>query len=352
MKKILTFLIVLMLSTMIFASFSFDLKPQSPLFTPYESDVFSPRNKISIVQQLQEKPAGFNIRFEDEECVGGEDPWYRTYDKKKQSTLLSFQTGMAFSLFRLNFDKIISLDFTAQAGFNALLCFNYGNDFIGFDGMYFVGGEAKIIESVLFKAGFRHFSGHTADEALNNLYKKNNPRYATLTPTEYVRDNVEIGVGYENKKFPYLSGKASIIIPLQNSFMEPFVHRPDNQKSNGANNAERNPVYYAVRGDYGSWYKALILQGEIKATYSPTSMLDCYLIVGGKLHQDGCTKHTLDPSDDDKKWESEIDLVLGAALKGDKLNVGMEVSYHNGRLPSLSYYWQRSQYISVGFRIY
>lgn len=351
MKKIFTLLVVLLLSSFLFASFSFSLGPSKPLFHNYESDNFSPRTKIALVYQTASNPEGQILRFDQYEGEYDKDLAYRDPNKTKENLLIQFQIGTAASLLRFKWDNIITFDAAAEAGFNTVCSYLNGNDFIGWDGLYFLGGEAKILNSVLFKAGFRHFSSHIADEVLIRTIQRN-PGTFFKGPLEYVRDTIEISLGYENEKFPYISGAGSIIIPLTNSFMEPFAHRPDNIISDGRTNAEKEPELYAVRGDYGSWYKALILQGEIKGQYSINKALDVYMILGGKLHQDGCTKHTLDPSDDDKKWEAEFDAVLGLALKGDNLNVAAEFSYHNGRYPLLGFFWKRSQYISVGFRIY
>ena len=178
-----------------------------------------------------------------------------------------------------------------------------------------------------------------------------NSTYIDAEISEYVRDTFEFSVGYSNKEFPYVEGAISFMIPQKNSYLLPFAHRPDNIISGGKTNAERDPESYAVRGDYGPSYKAIILAGELTLSY-PFGMNNAFLILSGKLHQDGVTKHTLDPSDDGGFWEYEYDVTLG--LERFNMNgrsIAVELIWHDGRFPLLNYYWKRTKSVSLVFSV-
>lgn len=72
-----------------------------------------------------------------------------------------------------------------------------------------------------------------------------------------------------------------------------------------------------------------------------------------KLHQDGQTNHTLDPSDDTDNWEPEFTAGLGFTFRNAVENLGLplELTYHNGRFPLLNYFWQRVEYFSITLRL-
>lgn len=359
MKKILLLVFILFLGVNLFAfDFSFDFGPHRPLFSPYETDKYSPKNKIAVIYQTYSSKNGEYIRFEEVESTGEVEKDYlkNTYKKGKDDLFLNLQLGLSISAFRFTFDKYLRLDLTCQAGTNILLYFLNGNKLVGHDGFYFLGLEAEAFSHYLIKCGFRHYSGHYGDESIERVLIPHYNSYPELSagvssPVEYVRDNIELGLGYSNKDFPYLSGAMSLILPLKDGYLEPFVHRPDYQKSGGATNEERNPYLNSIRGNYGNDYHALIIQTEIKGTL-PLPVGEVYLTLGAKFHEDGRTKHTLDPSDDDKKWESEFTSLLGYKITGKTgQSVSIEFSYHIGRFPMLNSYWKRSRYVEFGIRI-
>lgn len=359
MKRLLLVVLILVLGVNLFAfDFSFTFGPDRPLFEAYITDKYSPKNKIAMLYQTYSSKDGEYIRFEEVESTGEVEKDYlkNTYKKVKDDLFLNLQLGFAASAFRFTFDKYLRLDLTCQAGTSLLLYFLNGNKLLGHDGFYFLGAEGEVFSSYLIKLGFRHYSGHYGDESIERVVIPHYNSYPELsagvsTPVEYVRDNIEIGIGYKNKDFPYISGAMSIIIPLKDGYLEPFVHRPDYQTSGGESNEERNAHLNSIRGNYGSDYHALIIQGEIKGTL-PLSFGELYLALGLKFHEDGKTKHTLDPSDDDKMWETEFTSLFGYKITGKTgMSVSVELTYHIGRFPMLNDYWKRSRYVEFGIRV-
>ena len=258
------------------------------------------------------------------------------------------QAGGGASTLRFSWDRF-EIGARIEAYIRGVFFLLNGNDVLGFDGSYFLGGEAKILDSIIFRFGSRHYSGHVGDETLASLVR-DNPAMVNADISEYVRDNFEIAVGYSNEAFHYVKGAISVIFPQKNSYMMPFVHRPDYIFSGGKTNQERDPESYAIRGDYGSAYKALILNGELTFSYQ-FGLSDVFLSLQGRLHQDGMTNHTLMRDDDTSKWEAEFDAAIGLERTIENRHLSVEVIWHNGRFPLLNYYWKRLNSISFVFSV-
>lgn len=349
MKRIALPLLLLTMSASLFA-FSFSLAPNTSFFEPLNSDQFSPKTHLGAFYLLDSDPKGNIIRFDKLNGTPGEYyPLINTYKEGKDDAFLLLQAAGGFSALNFDFGKV-QLQAHIEAYIRGVFYLLHGNDVMGFDGSYFIGMESKIIDSLILRGGIRHYSGHVGDEVLYAVIQ-NNPDYIDAEISEYVRDTFEFSVGYSNKDFPYVEGAISFMIPQKNSYLLPFAHRPDNIISGGKTNAERDPESYAVRGDYGPSYKAIILAGELTLSY-PFGMNNAFLSLSGKLHQDGVTKHTLDPSDDGGFWEYEYDVTLGIERFNQKgRSIAVELIWHDGRFPLLNYYWKRTKSVSLVFSV-
>ncbi len=349
MKRITLLLLLLTISASLFA-FSFSLAPNTSFFEPLNTDQFSPKTHIGAFYLLDADPKGNIIRFDKLNDNPGEYyPIINTYKEVKDDAFLLLQAAGGISALNFDFGNV-QLQAHIQAYIRAVFYFFHGNDVMGFDGSYFIGAESKLLDSIILRGGLRHFSGHVGDEVLYAVLQSN-PSYIDAEISEYVRDTIELSVGYSNKDFSYVEGAISLIVPKKNNYMLPFAHRPDYIISGGKTNEERDPESYAVRGDYGSSYKAITLIGEVTFSY-PFGMNNSFLGLSGKLHQDGVTKHTLDPSDDGGFWEYEYDVNLGLErFNQNGRSISVELIWHDGRFPLLNYYWKRTKSASLVFSV-
>lgn len=331
------------------AAFSFSMGPEAGFFGSFKSDLFSPKTRLGVISALSTDPEGDLIRFDRKDGIPGEYySEFKTFNKEKDNYYLLMQAGGGASTPRFSWNKL-EIGGRIEAYIRGVFFLLNGNDVLGFDGSYFLGGEAKILDSIIFRFGSRHFSGHVGDETLASLVRED-PTMVNADISEYVRDNFEIALGYSNEAFPYVKGAISVIFPQKNSYMLPFVHRPDYIVSGGKTNQERDPGSYAIRGDYGLSYKALIFNGELTFSYQ-FGHSDVFLSFQGRLHQDGITNHTLTRADDTSEWEAEFDVVIGIERTIENRILSVEAIWHNGRFPLLNYYWKRLNSISFVFSV-
>ena len=348
-RKTIVILIVLSLFPLtLFSSVSF--LPEHTFFSSFKSDLLSSSNNLEVFYEAKSNMEGQFIRFDKKDGVPGE--WYlpiNDYNKDKDSFFLHLQTGGSVGFLRFGKESILEMQLVMDAHISSVFYLLRGNDNLGFDGVYFIGGELKLFDSILMRGGIRHFSGHVGDEALLNALGRE-PSYLGAEMTEFVEDAYEAVLGYHNPEFPYLKGALGVIVPKAESYMMPFVHRPDWITSGGKSNSERDPLSFAIRGDYGSSYNGLTLYSEIDGTYpfSWGSLSASYIIT---LYESGRTKHTLTPEDDDSSWDITHELRLSLALVNEKLTLSMDAFVRKGRFPLLNFYWRESTIIGFGFTL-
>ena len=349
MKRTLIFLLAIAFCASLYA-FSFSFAPVSSFYEDLNSSLFNPGTYLKISYNLKTDPQDQFIRADKHNEVPGE--YYIDFKqyRPKDDFLLLLQGGGGISGFNFAWDGWFEIQGRFEAYIKTVLYFLNGNDCIGFDGSYFGGFEMKILDSIIIRGGARHFSGHVGDEVILDMLKRH-PEYSYIELSQYVRDNYELSLGYSSDAFPYVKGAVAFIMPQKKSYMDPFVHRPDDIVSGTKNNAQKEPEAYAIRGDYGKDYQAITLAGELTFSF-PFGKNSAYLSLEGRLHQDGWTNHTLDPSDDTRKWETEYDATLGFERHNDNnRSFTFEVTWHSGRFPLLNFYWKRVDSLTVGFTI-
>ncbi len=347
-KAIFLSIVLLIVPVALFASFS--LGPNHTFFSIFKSDLLSSGNDLEFFYEAESNMEGQYIRFDKKGGVAGE--WYlpiTDYDKKKDNYFLHLQTGGSVGVLRLGFDHIAEAQLVMDAHISSVFFLLRGNDNLGFDGVYFMGGELKMFDSVLLRGGIRHFSGHFGDESIYNALSRDSS-FVNAEMTEFVEDAYEVDIALYNERFPYLKGAFGFIVPKASSYMMPFVHRPDWILSGGKTNAERDPLSYSVRGDYGNGYNALTLFSEIdgKIPFSWGGITASYIMT---LYESGKTKNTLDPTDDDAKWDITHELRLSLSFENDNLSLTMDGFMRMGRFPLLNLYWKESTIYGFGFTL-
>lgn len=354
-KTLVSLLILLVFSFSLSAGFIFEFGPHEPLVVNSSSDPIGFTSGLHYLHLLSSSPEGNNILVEWASKDAADPDKFEVVDfrpwDKRFNNYLHLQTGAEAAVLRFGFEDIFILDATISAGLNTVFAATGGADNLGMDGTFFVGAEAEVMGLVDLRFGLRHYSGHVGDEVLTKAFNYNGTH--GFEAVQYTRDNYyELGIGFSDDR--YIRANASLLFPKAGSWWDPIYHIPDSiTPLPGETYADRLPDKWAVRGDYGDSYKAYIFMTDIKASLPIGDKLAIFGGLNLKLHQDGMTKHTLTPEDDDNKWEAEYTLSFGIDFINaiENKNLSLEFIYHDGRFPLLNYYWKRAKYISIGLSI-
>lgn len=355
MKKILLISILVFSTLSTFASFSFSLISKDTL---YPVSFVDPVSSLSGIHYFYET-------ISDESCdyliFNSKTREYQRYvyrewdDSYRNNVLLS--AGGYFSLFKFSWDKI-QFELVGEAGLSSVFSLGEFSDMQGLDGTFLVGLNIECFNSFTIQASLKHYSSHWGDEMLmmaqeNMLLKRDAPFW--FTRWEYIRDNnLRIGLAYTgSEKFNL---RASIEAPLPTSNFYPYSECPDNivDPYTGLPYSERDTFFHDIRGDLGSFYKAIIIQTEAQYIHPLRKNLDFFAGIHFKFHQDGITNNTLTPRDDNRwNWDIEFDLITGIEIKdpNSHFSISLDLIFHHGRYPILNYKYKESQYISVGLSL-
>lgn len=347
-RKAVLFLIIILVPMALSASIT--LGPHHTFFYPFSSDLISSGNNLEVFYETKSNMEGQFIRFDKKDGMAGE--WYlpvTDYNPSKDNLFLHLQTGGSVGFLRVGKKGVAEGQLVLDAHISSVFYLLRGNDNLGFDGVYFMGGEIRVLDSLLLRGGIRHFSGHVGDEAIYNALS-HDTTFVNAELTEFVEDAYEVSVGYSSPKFPYLKGAMGVIVPKASSYMMPFVHRPDWIMSGGKTNRERDPLSYGIRGDYGSSYNGLTIYSEVdgEIPFSWGGIKASYIIT---LYESGKTNHTLSPLDDKDAWDISQELRLSLALVNDKLSLSIDGFIKRGRFPLLNFYWRESTIIGFGLTL-
>lgn len=355
MKKIFLSTIVLLLSVSLFAGFTVKFGPFDPYYPTSLVDPFSSLTGLHYLIETKSEEKN-DIYLYNNDTMEFQRYEYRDWHEDSTNNV-HMTLGANFAMLRMGWEDIFQVNFLGQAGLNAMFSAWGGTDMLGVDGMYFIGGESKIMDMFVIKAGIKHYSGHWGDEIIMRAEKKmkaNGDGPANFSYDEYVRDNQwKVGIAFTGIENFNLSFSAAG--PLSNTNFRPFLIIPDyiKHKSSGDLYIDRQPDEFAKRGPLEN-YHALILQLEGQYELPITDSIGLLLGANLKLHEDGRMNYTMDPSDDDpSRWDVEYSLVAAVNFKNaiQNFDLSVDVIWHEGRFPLLNYYYKHSQYISVGFSV-
>lgn len=358
MKRVLAVLCFFLFAlSVVSASFVFDFGPSDPLYAPSLNDSYTFYSGLHYIHQTESSPEGNNIMvmWKAREATDPDKFEVISYRDGTINDFLHLQLGTSVSFFRIGWPEYFLLSPTLQASFNSVFAASGGADVLGFDGSFFFGGEARILDGFVMRFGLRHYSGHTGDEVLQDAVSRNvTDSTGSFEVVNYVRDNMyELGIGYDGNQ--YVQVFASILLPKKSSWWNPVFHKPDWIESlPGKPTSVRDEAYWNARGGgLGSGYGAYILQGDLNLAYPFSEKYKVFSSLNVKFHQDGTTNHTLTLDDDTVRWEMEWTASLGFTISDAAANkaLSIEVLYHDGRFPLLNYFWKRSKYVSVGIAI-
>ena len=422
MKKAIVFgVVVLIAISSIFAGggslFSFDVMPQVPLYREPMADpyAFNSYLRVMIALDEEQRPNKINsivVEHDPSDTEGTKDKAFYTlipYDddalKSGNNSYVNMKTAIALGLFRVRFEGINwipSFDFEINvAGYINTIFNMFGkNDTLDFDGSYFLGASLRVADTVSFRFGMHHFSGHYGDELLQKFYEYNGVNfkstyksgalfdYAKTHPdeavsgkeyylnglVEYVRDNSwTLAVSADLPWGFRIYGEAEL--PQNPSWLRPFVHVPADYDNPVAGDTESHPTMIdriggdAVDGEHipqsqldedqnlkrtsnGS-YKAWRIHTGIEWRLN-VGFGAIFAAADVQFHQDGQTLHKIAGYSKDNPWEIEITVGGGLELGNflvDGRTVRIEAYYHNGRVPATQWFYQRVSSVTVGLGV-
>jgi hypothetical protein len=267
---------------------------------------------------------------------------------------LRLKTGVDIGVFRIGlFHEKAKLEIAFSGGLNSIFQGFGGADNIGFDGIFFFGPQLRLFDRISFKAGLQHYSGHYGDETIANYYDVNGD--PLRDPINFTRDN-NLFFGVEAEIVKNLFFHAEATLPRTKTWMGPSVHvpswvlKPSNGTSQNLNEANSENVLPMT---YPDSYKAWTVQTGIGYDFYVTKQLGIGISGDVKLHQDGKTLHQINGYSESNPWELEFTVGGGIILQDidSKHATRINFTYHNGRLPLLNYFYQRSSYISIAAQI-
>jgi hypothetical protein len=252
------------------------------------------------------------------------------------------------------------LELSLQGGMTTVFNAFGGNKTPGFQGMYFLGMNSRIANTISLRFGIHHFSGHYGDELLYDFYAAN-PDLAPgeINPgvlLEYTRDNSWLaGISYEPSKHVRLYFEAEL--PQGAAWIRPAVHVPSNTLVPDTEDQYQKDHIAAqekiASASLPSSYKAWRLQLGTELRFELPSLGNLFATADVQFHQDGQTMHMPGMYSVDNPWETETTVGVGLELFQQFLgrNLRIECLYHCGRFPLLNFFYQRSDYVSIGLGI-
>lgn len=360
MKKFtLTLLIMLSMVSLLSAndsSFaSFGLFHSTSLYRASPTDVFNPSSTLEIMLLQTGQPRTVRVSPTGPTPGVYEDiPIFNGTQYEDENLYLRLKTGVNVGLFRVGlFHEKAQLELAFSGGLNTIFQGFGGADNIGFDGIFFFGPQLRLFDRVSLKAGLQHYSGHYGDETIANYYDVN--RDPLRDPINFTRDN-NLFFGVEAEIIKNLSFHAEATLPRTKTWMGPSVHvpswvvKPSDGSSQNEKEAEKENVRPMV---YPDSYKAWTIQTGLGYDFFITKQLGLGLSADVKLHQDGKTKHQIDGYSESNPWEVEFTIGGGVILQDPNSQHAARINftYHNGRLPLLNYFYQRSSYMSISAQI-
>jgi len=399
MKRSACVVAVLILSLCLsFASgFEFEIVPAAgPLFKEPVADPYSFVSRIHIQKALDPNQRPTRIKAAVKIVDGSSTTTdyimlpvsdNMVADPDKYSNYLEMRLGTSASLARVRYDgneKIPSIDaeLTIGGALNTLFMIFNSSASLGFDGTWMAGASIRVGDVFTIRGGMHHFSGHYGDEILDDFYERNrvdfnNGRkinadfegreegkdYYIHNLVEYVRDNYWI-VG-ASVDLPFgLRFYGELEWPFKDVWLRPFSSTPA-----GHNTQSGTPLLEYVGGSSegfteeqvqdelkrktGTGYNALRAHVGFEFFFDISRAVSVFVSADLQFHQDGQTKHMPNSYSPDNPWEREFSVAGGVEL-GDVLpgrHVRIELGYHNGRVSTTDWFYQRCEIAYIGLSI-
>lgn len=348
-KTAVTFVLFLIVSSTLFASFQYQLDFLS--FNPIHKEYFADRSRPDLSINYLFFFEGFPDRVLQDTYVDPGKPNHTVtvypfeFDIPAKNKMVRLKLGETLSLFRNTFTfdnwlSPISFDFSMQGVLHFLFTGKF-DDNIGYDGIFFYGATLSVADKVSMRIGMHHYCSHYGDAVLKNLSKQD---LANLWITyKYVRmDTVAIGLSIE--PVSWLRTYAEINFPAPGiESLRPDMFAPNWMTRDG----------HVINPDYPDSYNARIVNVGIEFSYpifkklgNTTLAYDLHMYEEGKVQYDKVEGGAV-TFDENAPWELEHTVVLAQEINDV---ISIEVTYHNGRSPFNNMFFQHASYLSVGAR--
>lgn len=395
---LLLFSLFICISFVFAGDFAFELVPISgPLFNEPVADPYSFVSRIHVQRALDpnERPTKIKAAVEivdtsssssktDYIMLPVDDRFLSESDK--YNTYLDMRLGVATSLARVRFDseKLPSIDaeLTIGGALNTLFMLYNSSASLGFDGTWMAGASVRIADIFTLRGGMHHFSGHYGDEIIDNFYERNkvdfnNKRkinanfegkeegkeYYIHNLVEYVRDNYWIiGASID---LPFgLRFYGEFEWPFKNVWLRPFSSTPSGHNTQDGESLieyvgissegfTEEQVQKEIDLKTGTGYNALRAHLGTEFFFDISKDVSVFISMDVQFHQDGQTKHMPNAYSPDNPWEWEFTVTSGVEL-GEVFNgrhIRIELGYHNGRVSTTDWFYQRCEIAYIGLAI-
>lgn len=381
MKKI--FLVLLLVFAFVFPLFStserggeaslsdlsFTVAPLTPLFKENDANIHANNFRIQfLVSPKKDDYVVDTILVSRKKADGNPEyvPLKFRYDRtKEQTSFYRLKAGMNLALLRFEIKNVFAIEGFMHATINTIFEGYGGVDVLGFDGQYGGGFALSFLDTLIIRCGIHHFSGHWGDEILSSFDSRYTQGVDYEMTTEYTRNNsylfdVEIKLF---KSAPHtLTFGFEFENPIKKSWIRPAAHvPPETIKPTSEESPElwENMSKYGwdqegfIRDNssyplsYGAYRIGLFLEYE----YKIKDFSRLYAALDVELHQDGMIDLSTCTYDPARHWEVEFTSCIGIAFFKTKNSseFNIEIQYHHGRFPLLNFFYQKSQYVSIGF---
>jgi len=351
----------------------------NPLFREPSSDPYSFTSQLGIIRPADALSSPMEIMA----CVSDPETGKSSYvslpirsNAVSDPEYLNMKAGTSLGLLRTDLG-FVKAELSLAGYINTVFEGFGGTDCLGLDGSCFLGFAIQGLDCLTLRFGLHHFSGHYGDEILETYYSTNSavfePFMSTIDvngktmnlsgPVQYVRDNSYL-MSLSCDGPLGLRAYAQAELPRRESWIRPFAHVPSGytNPSTHTDLIDRIGGSEAISADQkadenalktGSSYRGWRLNGGLEWS---VLLKDMTLLAGLDLqaHQDGQTAHQIGSYDPSRQWETELTATIAIMLKSalGARSLGLWASYHDGRFPLLNFFYQRTQCLSIGLRVY
>lgn len=404
-KKLFILIVMLLCCTAAFSSafgdfmkgFSFKAVDTTPLYKAYKADQWSVDTRAQYIN-LMNSDYLYQVlmctRYEE-----GREDYYFNYDQVDQQNkepfvyeigefrdpneaveqLYRVKTGFSFSGARLSYKDYVTVEGCVQGALNLVFDANNGTDCIGFDGIYFYGINADIMNKVQLRFGRHHYSGHFGDEITedflirtDNLGRVYSDRFRLTRLNsgyvsrlvQYVRqDSLIAGVSVEPVSWLKVYAEADFLSDPMHR-VRPWILCPeeyylDDTSESGEHitlqgfigNSEG--VYDSNKGQrvlkYDSSYIGIAVNLGAEVSIPFGTLGNAIIACDVKANQEGQTMYQVGAYKNTNPWDIDFNALLGFEIASSPITA--ELIYHNGRVPLMNFFWKHCSYWSAGFSL-
>lgn len=345
MKKIISFLLLILIPAFIFAGLDYKLELLSfkPTFTESSAD----RSRSALDFQYADVYRGYPVEFYQNETrftLNDEGAW------RVKPFFAVYHLGETLSLFRNtfyfdNFLSPISLGLEVHGSLTSVMEGEVA-DTIGYDGIYFYGISASVADVVAARFGYNHYCSHYGDGTYKYMEKGEAVTPGFSEWYKYLRmDSLLFGISIKPVEYFRIYGDVSFDMP--STYVMPEIFSPSWTKY-GARAEDVPDSYNNLIVDVGCEVEYPVFKnlGMTRLSYQMKAYEEGKIVYKEEeLAQAGRSKAFYDP---DRPWEFEHTFNLAQEINDF---ISFDITWHIGRFMANMYYSTRTSYVSIGARL-